>query len=97
MPGPELHNIWNRVRASGAEGHARSTSSRGGLLALLPNIEYDARHLFYVDPPSHPLGQLHQHFRAQDELTLEAIREGAANANLKLNDKIYAQILAAYQ
>ena len=65
----ELHNIWNRIRASGAEGHVPSTSSRGGLLALLPNIEYDARRLFYVNPPSHPLGQLRQHVRAEDSLT----------------------------
>jgi MoxR-like ATPase len=96
----ELQNIWSRVRASGVEGHTTSTSSRSGLLALLPNIEYEARKLFYVDPPSHPLGQLRQHVRVANalievELTLNAIREAAEKANLKLNDEIYAQLLAA--
>lgn len=91
----ELHNIWNMVRASGAEGHAPSTSSHGSLLAVLPNIEYDARDLFYVNPASHPLGQPRHHVREQDELTLDLIREAADKANLKLNDEIYTQLLAA--
>ena len=39
------------------------------MLALLPNIEYEARRLYYVEPESHPLGKIREHVRPKNSLT----------------------------